>query len=322
VGFIGLEFVRSVGVNLSTKKEKTTLKMILKDLIALIYQGMSDILGQDMDKEVELNFVAENKSGMVLSIFHTCVRMLTLSAEDRQYYSSFKEFDTSFCDVFDSEDKKVQWLRDNLNKSVVINPFIGSASWQNHNLLLLLNGIFDESSLFPLTEYLLQAQINLATPFEKFYKIEDDYFDFITKSTGFKYSTDISGGEFNKFFDNYLDKDFYTLINKNFDFRKFFSISKNLTSPRNENVRFDLDDDIRSFNIDNYYLSGLMSNFYLYISDSSLKCSQYYLQNRFDRFKDVFKVNFEFFYTLKNSNDFVTLNTAEYKDILDNLVKD
>ena len=107
VGFIGLEFVRGVGVNLSTQKENLDLKTIIKDLIDLVYQGMNDIL-HDMSKEIELNFVAEKKSGIIASIFHTCLRMLSLSNEDRQYYSSFKEFDISFCSVFDPENEKVK----------------------------------------------------------------------------------------------------------------------------------------------------------------------------------------------------------------------
>ena len=319
VGFIGLEFVRGSGVNFISEHLEIDLKSVLLDLKNLLYAGMKDIL-QDMTRQVELSFVAEHKSAIVLSIMHMCLRLLNLSPEDAQYYSSFSEFDTSYCDLFDPKDEKVVWLQNNLHKSVVVNPFNGATSWQNHNLRLLLNGVFDEDSLFPLSKKLLESQVKLSTPNEKFFKVEEEYLDYITQQTGIKYSADISGGEFNSFFDSYLKSDFYNVVNNDFDFRKFFSISKELTSPRNEQIRFDLDDEIRAFNIDNYYLAGLMSNFFVYISDSSFKSSIYYLQNRFERFKDVFKVNFEFIYMLSNSNDFVTLNSAEYKSIIDDLI--
>jgi hypothetical protein len=319
VGFIGLEFVRGSGINLNNGTLEINLKLILGDLVDLLYIGFKDII-EDMTKEIEINFLAENKAGIILSILHMCLRLLNLSEQDRKYYSSFTEFDTSYCEVLDPEKKEVKWLQDNIHKSAVINPFIGSTSWQNHNLLLLLNGVFDEESLFPLSEKLLQSQINLSTPNEKFFKVEEEYFNSITEATGIKYSTHISSAEFNSFFDSYLTTDFYNLINSNYDFRQFFSISKDLVSPRNEEVRFKLDDNIRSFNIDNYYLAGLMSNFYVYVSDGSFKCSIYYLKNRFNRFKDVFKINFEFMYILPNCNDFVTLNSLEYKNILDNLI--
>ena len=324
VGFMGLEFVRGNGVNLSYSTTPFTLKDILKDFVNILYSGFKEITKKEAP-DVTLNFIAENKSSIVLSIVHLCIKLFDLSEIDKYYYKSFNEFDTSYCDAFNENEVdpvKFKWLSTVWNKSISINPFIGSASWQNHNLILLLNGIFDEEKLFPLSQQLLQSQILLTTPHEKFFKIEEEYFDFITERTGIKYTTDHSGGEYNQFFDNYIQKDFYNLINKNFEFRKNFSISKQLVSSRSPDIRFFLDNDIRNFNIDNYYLAGLLDNFSIYISDATFKSCLHYLSNRFERFKDVFKVSFKFISMLSDSDDFVPLNPPKFKEIVDDLIKD
>ena len=213
------------------------------------------------------------------------------------------------------------WVKANWGKAVALNPFAGAESWNNHSLILLLNGIFDQSKLFPLNRKLLETQTLLSTPNQKFFQVEDEYLDFVAENTGIKYSTEHLGSRFNSFFDDYRFSSFYKLMNDNFDFRKFYSLSKKLDVKSGENVRFYLDEDVYKFNVDNYYLAGLLDGFYVFVADGSFKSCLHYLSSRFGKYSQVFKINFDFIKMVEGSNDFPTLNEASYKKILDSIIK-
>lgn len=283
------------------------------DFVELLYNGIKEITKDDNPK-VSLNFVAEGKVSILLSLLHICVKLPAPGSSDREYYQSFQQFNIKFCDAFYKQDSNPKnsknhnrvtktkikgsgnlknpsvpfaWIKSNWRKAVALNPYSGYDSWNNHSLILLLNGIFDKEKLFPLNQKLLEAQSQLEMPNQKFFVIEESYINFIAENTGIKYSTEHLGSSFNQFFDQYRFHDFENLVNNNFDFRKFFSLSKKIDNESAEKIKFYLDSDIYGYNIDNYYLAGLLDEFYLFVADRSFLSCLHYLNSHFTKYQQV-----------------------------------